>query len=261
MISDKLTGQNTKHFFRRPFDRFLVIAGPCTVDSKDQLEETAAKLSQIGVSHLRAGAFKMRTSPDSYQGLGEEGLQYLQDAGSRYNLETVSEIISVADIDLMCQYVDILLVGTRNMQNYPLLKALGMINKPVILKRGMANSIREWIQASEYIKKGGNDNIIMCERGIRTFEDYTRNSLDLSAVPIVKSLTPYPVIVDPSHATGRAELVKPMTWAAAAAGADGVMIECDADPLNMKCDSKQTITIEELQSILEKLPSITNIWR
>ncbi len=242
-------------------DNFTVIAGPCTIDDRDTLRDTAKSLKDLGVGFLRGGAYKLRSSPHSYQGLGEKALSLLKETCEEFGLLSVSEIIALEDLEKMQQYVDILIIGTRNMQNYPLLSALGKTKIPVILKRGMANTIKEWILAAEYIAKEGNRNIILCERGIRTFENYTRNTLDISAVPVSKELTPYPVIVDPSHSSGRRELVKPLAWAAAAAGADGVIIECHTNPRKAKCDARQTISIETMQDIIEKLPELTGIWR
>src|SRR5690554_3494815 len=255
-------GQKTIQIKGRTIGRevFTIIAGPCTIDNWNDLRETASALKGLGIDFIRGGAFKLRSSPHSYQGIGKEGLFYLKEICAEFDLVSVSEIISIEDLPLMLEFVDILTVGTRNMQNYRLLSALGEISKPVILKRGMASSVKEWILASNYIARGGNEQIILCERGIRTFEDSTRNTLDISAVPLVKRLTPYPVIIDPSHSTGRRELIKPLSWAAAAAGADGLLIECHVRPEMAKCDARQTIDVSELKTILEKLPGITGLW-
>jgi 3-deoxy-7-phosphoheptulonate synthase len=241
-------------------DSFTVIAGPCTIDSREELYRTATALKELGIDFLRGGAYKLRSSPHSYQGIGKEGLLYMKEICTELDLVSVSEIISIEDLPLMLEYIDILTVGTRNMQNYRLLSALGETSKPVILKRGMACSIKEWVLASEYIARGGNKQIILCERGIRTFENSTRNTLDISAVPIVKKMTPYPVIIDPSHSSGRRELIKPLAWAAAGAGADGLIIECHHRPDRAKCDAQQKIDITQLKEILEKLPQITQLW-
>lgn len=241
-------------------DTFLVIAGPCTIDDKEELRQTARLLKQIGINFLRGGAFKLRSSPYSYQGLGKDALTAMKEVCDELNMISVSELTSTEDLALMEEYIDIIIIGTRNMQNFRLLSALGKTSKPVILKRGMASSIKEWILAAEYIKKEGNGNIMLCERGIRTFENYTRNTLDISAVPAAKSLAGYPVLVDPSHSSGKKEFIKPLSWAAAASGADGLIIECHAEPHKAKCDARQTIDIHQLEEILKNLPQITGIW-
>jgi 3-deoxy-7-phosphoheptulonate synthase len=238
---------------------FNIIAGPCSVESKDNLDEIAAVLAENGVKYLRGGVYKMRTSPHSFRGLGDIALSYLKEIGEKYGLTTVSECIDITKIDLMADMVDILLVGTRSMQNYPLLERLGKISNPVILKRGMSATFEEWKMAAEYIMESGNPNIILCERGIRTFEPYTRNTLDLSSIPAMKTLTKLPVIVDPSHSTGKSEFVKSMTWAAVAAGADGVMIETHPCPSQSLCDARQTVTLEELVDILKPLKQIREL--
>jgi 3-deoxy-7-phosphoheptulonate synthase len=206
-----------------------------------------------GASFLRGGAFKPRSSPYSFQGLGETGLDLLKDAGEKYGLPIVSEIISNEFLELYLENVDIIQVGARNMQNYFLLKALGRTDKPILLKRGFSSTIEELLMAAEYIMSGGNRNVILCERGIRTFETYTRNTLDLSAVPVLKHLSHLPVIVDPSHATGLAWLVEPMSKAAVAAGADGLIIEVHNDPSHAKCDGPQSLTPEVFASLMKKL--------
>ncbi len=249
-IGDKIISRNN----------FTIIAGPCTIDNREDLKKTASCLKDMGISFLRGGAYKLRSSPYSYQGLGEEALLYMKEVCAELKMTSVSEIISIDDLPQMTKYIDILIVGTRNMQNYRLLSAIGETKKPVILKRGMASTIREWILAAEYISKVGNDNIILCERGIRTFENYTRNTLDISAIPLVQKLTPYPVIVDPSHSSGIKELVKPLSWAAAAAGADGLIIECHAQPQKARCDAQQTIGTDILKDILDNLPPLVKIW-
>ena len=240
---------------------FTIIAGPCTIDNQQDLRKTAEQLRSLGVNFLRGGAYKLRSSPYSYQGLGKEALGYMKDVCDELDMISVSEITSIDDFEMMSKYIDILIVGTRNMQNYRLLSALGETEQPVILKRGMANTIKEWILAAEYISKAGNDNIILCERGIRTFENYTRNTLDISAVPIVQKMTPYPVIVDPSHSSGIKELVKPLSWAAAAAGADGLLVECHYLPEKALCDAQQTIDINNLKEIKDKISHIIQLWK
>ncbi len=235
---------------------FQLIAGPCTIESKEALYEVAESLSRLGIRCLRGGAYKLRTSVHSFRGLGDVAIKYLREVADVFDMITVSEIIEQEKVDFMAEYVDIILVGTRNMQNYPLLDRLGKINNPIILKRGMASTIKEWLQAAEYIAEAGNSNIILCERGIRTFEDYTRNTLDLSAIPAIKDLSEFPIIADPSHSTGRRELVKPMTWAAIAAGADGVMIETHQCPDQSMCDAQQAISLETFEEIITPINRI-----
>ncbi len=235
---------------------FHVIAGPCTIESKENLYTIAEKLSSYGIRFLRGGAYKLRTSVHSFRGLGDIAIKYLREVADSFDMLSVSEIIEVEKVDFMSEYVDMILVGTRNMQNYPLLDRLGKISNPVILKRGMASSIKEWLQAAEYIAESGNENIILCERGIRTFEDYTRNTLDLSAIPAVKELSEFPIIADPSHSTGRRELVKAMSWASVAAGADGLMIETHDCPDQSMCDARQTVDIKTFEEIIAPISRI-----
>lgn len=239
---------------------FTIIAGPCTIDNRADLEQTATGLKSLGINFLRGGAYKLRSSPHSYQGLGKEALIYMQEICRQLGMISVSEITSIDDLEVMGEYIDLLIVGTRNMQNFRLLSAIGERGHPVILKRGMSSTVREWILAAEYISRSGNEKIILCERGIRTFENYTRNTLDISAVPVIKKLTPYPVLVDPSHSSGLRDLVKPLSWAAAAVGADGLLIESHLTPEKALCDAQQTISIAELQQILDKLPQIIRLW-
>lgn len=234
-------------------DNFIVIAGPCSVESEEQIERTAASVSKAGAMILRGGAFKPRTSPYDFQGLGEIGLQYLHHAAKKYDLLSVSEVMDTKDIDLVAKYVDILQVGSRNMQNFSLLKEVGRQGKPILLKRGLAATYKDFLMAAEYILESGNPNVILCERGIRTFETYARNTLDLAAVPILKELTHLPIIVDPSHGTGIRSAVPPMTYAALAAGAHGVMIEVHPDPDNAWSDAKQTIHVETFVEMMEKI--------
>lgn len=237
---------------------FSVISGPCAVESEEQIELVAKTLSEMGIRVLRGGAYKPRTSPYTFQGLGLEGLKLLKSAGKRYNMKVVSEIMDPRDIDASYNFVDMFQIGSRNMQNYTLLKEVGRFDKPVLLKRGMAASIEEWLMAAEYIASEGNDNIILCERGIRTFEKYTRNTLDLSAVPIAKELTKLPIIVDPSHGTGRKELIRPITRATVAIGADGVMIEVHPNPCEALSDGEQSLNFEEIKNIITDIESIKN---
>ena len=222
-------------------ERITIIAGPCAIESRDQALKTAREVKRYGAVLFRGGAFKPRTSPYSFQGLQEEGLKILAEVRSVTGLGVVTEITSPAQADMMMKYVDVVQVGARNMQNFELLKCVGRIGKPVVLKRGLSSTIEEWLMSAEYILSEGNDNVILCERGIRTFEPYTRNTLDLSAIPVLKTLTHLPVIIDPSHATGIREKVSPMARAAIAAGADGLMIEVHHDPDHALSDGPQSL--------------------
>lgn len=237
---------------------FSVIAGPCSVENERQIMDVAVKVKQSGAKVLRAGAFKPRTSPYDFQGLGEEGLTLLKKAKQETGLSIVSEIMEVSQIPLF-EDVDLIQVGARNMQNFQLLKELGKINKPILLKRGLSSTIREFLMSAEYIMAGGNEQVILCERGIRTFETDTRNTLDLSAIPVLKEKTHLPVIVDPSHATGYSKYVSSMALAATAAGADGLMIEVHNDPSHAKCDGLQSITPGEFAALMEDITSIRNV--
>ena len=229
---------------------FAVMAGPCSVETPEQIAEVAGAVKDAGASLLRGGAFKPRTSPYDFQGLKDEGIALLEHAKEATGLPVVTEIMNPAHLPLF-ENVDLIQVGARNMQNFELLKELGKIQKPVLLKRGLANTIKEWLMSAEYIMAGGNENVILCERGIRTFETYTRNTLDLSAVPMLKELTHLPVVVDPSHATGIARLVKPMALAAAAAGADGLMIEVHNNPAKALCDGAQSLTPDQFRDVMD----------
>lgn len=240
-------------------NKVVMIAGPCSIESKESIDKIASSLKKNKVDFLRGGAYKMRTSPYSFQGLGDVALDYLKDASDKYKMISVCEIVSVNDLDKYLDKVDIIQVGARNMQNFDLLKALGKTNKPILLKRGMAASIEELLLSAEYILKEGNPNVILCERGIKTFEKATRNTLDLSAVAVLKKLTHLPVIVDPSHSTGRKEYVMPMALASIACGADGVMIEVHDDPTCARSDACQALNIEEYQQLLEKARQIANV--
>jgi 3-deoxy-7-phosphoheptulonate synthase len=231
----------------------VMIGGPCAVESREQILEIALFLKKIGVSVLRGGVFKPRTSPYDFQGLGIEGLKYLREAGDKVGLPIVTELMDEKHLDIVGKHADIIQVGSRNMYNYSLLKALGSIEKPILLKRGMSATIKEWIMAAEYIAAYGNTNIILCERGIRTFENYTRNTLDLAAVPIMKKETGLPIIVDPSHGTGIRQLIKPMSKAALACGADGLMIEVHPNPDKALSDGEQSLTLEEYEKILNEI--------
>lgn len=232
-----------------------LMAGPCSVESAEQVTEIAKAVKASGANVLRGGAFKPRTSPYSFQGLKAEGLELLLKAKEETGLPIVTEIMSESDIDLFND-VDIIQVGARNMQNFTLLKKLGKLDKPILLKRGLCATIEEWLMSAEYIMAEGNEKVILCERGIRTYEKYTRNTLDLSAIPIVKSLSHLPVVVDPSHATGMNWLVEPLAMAAVACGADGLIIEVHNDPPHALCDGAQSLTPEEFDSVVKKVNKI-----
>lgn len=231
---------------------FNLIAGPCSVESYEMLDEIASLIVKNGGKLLRAGTYKLRTSPYTFQGLGQEGIEILHKVGKKYNLVTVSEIPSLCELDLFIEKVDIIQVGTRNMENYPLLEALGKTNKPIILKRGQQATIEEWLLAAEYILKGGNDQVILCERGIRTFETYTRNTLDLSAVLALRDLTHLPVIIDPSHGTGRSEMVSSFVEIAHFMKTDGAIIEVHKEPENALSDGFQAIDFKEYERLVNK---------
>lgn len=231
----------------------LMIAGPCAVENKEQICTISEFLSKNNIKFLRGGAYKPRTSPYSFQGLKTEGLILMRDAADKYNMSVVSEIMEIDKIDEFCEYVDILQVGTRNMQNYPLLRALGKVNKPILLKRGMSSTIEEWLLAAEYIVSSGNEKVILCERGIRTFEKATRNTIDISAIPMVKMLSHLPIILDPSQGTGHRELVAPMSAAGIAAGADGLIIEVHNQPEQALSDGDQSLFLDQFKNLLPTL--------
>ena len=233
-----------------------IIAGPCSIENEQQLQQITSKIKPLGCNILRAGAYKPRTSPYDFQGLEEKGLQLLFEIKKKYHLPVVSEITSIEHLDLFVQYVDIIQVGARNMQNFELLKALGKINKPILLKRGMGNTIEELLLSAEYILSGGNQQVILCERGIRTFEKSTRTTLDLSAIPVLKNLTHLPVVVDPSHSVGKREYVEAMALAAIAAGADGIMVEVHDQPLFAKSDGLQALTIDDFKQLMQKCKKV-----
>jgi 3-deoxy-7-phosphoheptulonate synthase len=234
---------------------FLLIAGPCSVESKEQITSIANSIKNYGAQMLRGGAFKPRTSPYSFQGLKAEGIELLLEAKKQSGLPIVSEIMDLSHLKYFDD-VDVVQVGARNMQNFELLKELGHLKKPVLLKRGLSSTLEELLMSAEYIMAGGNEEVILCERGIRTFESYTRNTLDLSAIPVLKSLSHLPVIVDPSHATGISRLVKPMCLAAAAAGADGLIIEVHNNPAGALCDGPQSITPEAFREIAKGVNAV-----
>lgn len=240
-------------------NNLTIMAGPCAVESEEQLLLIAHAVKKAGATFVRGGAYKPRTSPYSFQGLEEEGLRYMQTAREETGLSTICEVISEKAIEAAAKYVDMIQIGARNMQNFDLLKAVGRINKPVLLKRGLANTIEEWIMAAEYIMSEGNENVIFCERGIRTFETYTRNTLDLSVVPIIKEKTHLPIIIDPSHATGDWRLVESASLAAIAAGADGLIIEVHNDPENAWSDGAQSLKPERFGEVIRKGRKIAEV--
>ena len=234
----------------------VVVAGPCAVESREQLLEAAVGVKEAGASIIRGGAFKPRTSPYSFQGMEEEGLKILKEASEMTGLPVVTEIIDERSTDLAKEYVDILQIGARNMQNFQLLKIVGQTGKPVILKRGMSATINEWLMAAEYVMSQGNYNIILCERGIRTFETATRNTLDLSAIPVVQSLSHLPIIADPSHASGSWKLVTPLARGAIACGAHGVMVEVHPNPKQALCDGQQSLSLQNFKEMMQSLGTI-----
>jgi len=234
-------------------DKVLIMAGPCSVESREQLFSTAEQISAAGARVLRGGAFKPRSSPYSFQGMGEDGLKLLKEAGEKYNLLIISEVMEISQIPLMLPYVDILQVGARNMQNFNLLRELGKVRKPVMLKRGIAATIEEMLLSAEYIMAGGNYDIILCERGIRTFETYTRNTMDISAIPIVHKLSHLPICADPSHGTGRRDKVSPMARASVAAGADAVIVEVHSNPDKALSDGAQSLYPKQFSELMDTL--------
>ncbi|HEY5535523.1 MAG TPA: 3-deoxy-7-phosphoheptulonate synthase [Ignavibacteria bacterium] len=239
--------------------QLAIIAGPCAVESEEQLITIAKDVKKAGANFLRGGAFKPRTSPYAFQGMGEEGLRILLEAKKITGLPIVTEVMSVELVDKICQYADVLQIGARNMQNFDLLKEVGRCNKTILLKRGMSATIEELLMSAEYIMSEGNENVVLCERGIRTFETYTRNTLDLSAIPVLKKLSHLPVIVDPSHATGKWWLVEPLAKAAIAVGADGLEIEVHNDPTNALCDGQQSLKPEKFKAVIDGIRTIAEI--
>lgn len=233
--------------------RIPVMAGPCAVENRTILMSIAEKVKSAGASFLRGGAYKPRTSPYAFQGLGEEGLRYLADAREKTGLPIITEIMDPRDIEVMVQYTDIIQIGARNMQNFRLLLEVGSVDKPVLLKRGLSATIKEWLMSAEYVMSKGNQNVMLCERGIRTFETATRNTLDLSAVPVLKKLTHLPVVVDPSHGVGKWDLVAPMAKAAVAAGADALIIEVHTNPEEAMSDGEQSLRPDDFATLMEEL--------
>ena len=230
-----------------------IIAGPCSVETEEQVVGTALAIRDAGANILRGGAFKPRTSPYDFQGLGLAGLKLLKKAGQESGLPIITEVIDPRDVSWVCEYADIVQIGARNMQNFSLLQEVGKTNKPVLLKRGMHSTLSEWLNCAEYILSEGNPNVILCERGIRTFETHTRNTLDLSAIPSVQGIAHLPIVVDPSHGTGRRELVEPMSLASIAAGADGLLIEVHICPDEARCDGAQSLTPEMFAKLVTKM--------
>lgn len=237
-------------------EKIVVIGGPCTVEEEKLTLEIAKEIKNAGASMLRGGAYKPRTSPYSFQGLGLAGIECLVKAKEKYNLPIVSEIMTIEKLDEFAEHVDLIQIGARNMQNFELLKSVGMLNKPVLLKRGFSNTIEEWIMSAEYIMSNGNKNVILCERGIRTFENYTRNTLDLSVIPIIKEKTHLPIIIDPCHSTGNWRYIEAVSLAAIAAGADGLLIEVHTEPENALCDGAQSLKPKKLKKLMEKCKKI-----
>lgn len=240
-------------------EKVTIIAGPCSVESREQIIEAAKYVKGYGASMLRGGAFKPRTLPYSFQGLGEQGLEFLTEAKKQTGLPIVTEVMESEKLELVEKYADVLQVGARNMQNYPLLKQLGKSRRPVLLKRAMSATIDEWLSAAEYILSGGNKNVILCERGIRTFGKITRFTLDLASIPIIKEVSHLPVIVDPSHGTGHPSLVAPMSKAAIAAGADGLIIEVHPKPSEALCDGYQSLNPHEFGALMDELERIIKV--
>ncbi len=234
----------------------VIIGGPCTVESRSQMDTVATQLMAAPVQALRGGVYKPRTSPYAFQGLGLEGLEILSDVRECYNIPVVTEVMSIAQIEAVVAHADMLQVGSRNMQNFDLLKALGQAKKPVLLKRGLASTIEEFVMAAEYILSHGNPQVVLCERGIRSFDTYTRNVLDLGAVVALKQITHLPVIVDPSHAVGKRELVAPLAKAAIACGADGLIIECHPEPENSVSDARQALSLEDMVNLVHSLKPV-----
>ncbi|MDQ6826275.1 MAG: 3-deoxy-7-phosphoheptulonate synthase [Candidatus Eremiobacteraeota bacterium] len=237
-------------------EALAICAGPCSVESRDQLARTAKAVAERGANVLRGGAFKPRTSPYAFQGLGEEGLKLLREHGDRNRLAVVTEVLDVRDVELVSRYADMLQIGARNMQNFSLLREVGELRLPVLLKRGLAATVEEWLMAAEYLLLAGNNDVVLCERGVRSFDSATRNLLDLTAVPLLASMTHLPVIVDPSHGTGFAPLVTPMALGAVAAGADGLLVEVHPDPTVAASDGRQSLTFAAFDELMRRLPGI-----
>lgn len=234
----------------------LVIAGPCAIESYDSYLETAISVKKSGASMLRGGVFKPRSSIHSFCGLGKNGLDILRDVSKKVGLPVITEVLDTRDVELVCQYADMLQIGSRNMQNFSLLREVGICKKPVLLKRGFCSTISEWLLAAEYITSSGNPNVVLCERGIRTFETATRNTLDISSVAVIHELSNFPIVIDPSHATGVRQYVPQMAMAAIACGCDGLMLEVHNDPNNALCDGKQSLTLDTFDSLMTNLKTL-----
>jgi len=240
-------------------EEIAIIAGPCSVESEEQTMIIAERVAKAGAKILRGGAFKPRTSPYAFQGLGEEGLKILRKAADKFNMLVITEVMDKDQIPMVCEYADILQIGARNMQNFTFMRALGKTKKPIFLKRGISATIQEWLMSAEYILAGGNPNVIMCERGIRTFETYTRTTLDLSAIPVIEKLSHLPVMADPSHGTGLRNKVLPMARAAVAAGADGIMIEVHHDPEHALSDGAQSLYPDQFDELMDQIRVIAKV--
>ncbi len=237
-------------------ETLAICAGPCSLESREQIESSAKAVAAAGANVLRGGAFKPRTSPYAFQGIGEEGLKMMRESADRHRLGVVTEVMDVRDVELIAGYADMLQVGARNMQNFSLLREVGLAGKPVLLKRGISATVEEWLMAAEYLLVAGNDQVVLCERGVRSFDSATRNLLDLSVVPLLASLTHLPVIVDPSHGTGVARLVTPMALAGIVAGADGLMVEVHPDPARAASDGPQSLSFEQFAALMNRLPAV-----
>jgi 3-deoxy-7-phosphoheptulonate synthase len=242
-------------------DTFGVIAGPCSVETEAQIMATAQQVAKCGAKFLRGGAYKPRSSPYSFQGLEEEGLKLLQKAGKETGLATVTEVMTVTNVDLVAEYADVLQIGARNIQNFPLLKEVGRITRPVVLKRGLSCTVEELLLSAEYIVSHGNPNVVLCERGIRTFETATRNTLDIQAVPVLNRMTHLPIILDPAHSSGKRALIPPLTRAAVAVGADGLMVEVHPEPEKAWSDGAQSLTFAEFEKMMNELKPYIELWK
>ena len=239
---------------------FAVIAGPCSVETEEQIMSTAEVVAAAGAKFLRGGAYKPRSSPYAFQGLEEEGLRLLRKAADATGLAVVTEVMTVTNVDLVCDYADMLQIGARNIQNFPLLKEVGRVNRPVLLKRGLSSTIKELLLSAEYIVAHGNENVILCERGIRTFETATRNTMDIQAVPVLNQLTHLPVILDPAHSSGKRSLIAPLARAAVAVGADGIMVEVHPDPEKAWSDGAQSLTFDEFRHVMAEIRPYVDLW-
>ncbi|MDQ6929820.1 MAG: 3-deoxy-7-phosphoheptulonate synthase [Candidatus Eremiobacteraeota bacterium] len=239
-------------------ETLAICAGPCSIESREQIELTAAAVAKAGANVLRGGAFKPRTSPYAFQGLGKEGLRLMRDAADRHGLAVVTEVLDVRDVELVSQFADVLQIGARNMQNFPLLREAGESRVPILLKRGISATVQEWLMAAEYVLLTGDEHVILCERGVRSFDPATRNLLDLSVIPLLEQLTHLPVIVDPSHGTGIARLVTPMALAGVTAGADGLLVEVHPDPANAASDGPQSLTFGQFEQLMAQLPAVAS---